>query len=208
MGLTAGRLRTGELIAGGGAVVLGAALFLLPWFGVSGAGGGLAQRPGAVSASFDGWHSLTDARWILLITIAVSVALVVSTTTRRSPAVPVALSMFTCLLGGLSSLLVLYRTVDHPGIASGGAAVVGKPGVYLGLVAAMALAYGGYLSLRTEGSPFVDPASIETVRVARIEAGSVARAGGRTEPDAAGVSGPEPSGRAGSADAADAYRGS
>ena len=32
--------------------------------------------------------------------------------------------------------------------------------MYVGFVAALAVAYGGYLSLRTESSPFGDPSSI------------------------------------------------
>lgn len=188
MGFDAGRLRRGELIAAGGGIVLLVALFLLPWFEFGGAPGRLAANSRA-SASLDGWRSLTDIRWILLIAIVVSLALVLFTATRRSPAIPVTLSMLTCMLGGLSSLLVIYRLIDHPGAASGAAPTVARPGIYLGLIAAVAIAYGGYLSMRAESSPFGDPASVETVRTAWTGAGSMARTGAgsasRAEADSA-----------------------
>ena len=73
--------------------------------------------------------------------------------------------------------------------ASGAAPTVAKPGIYLGLIAAVAIAYGGYLSMRAESSPFGDPASVETVRTAWTGAGSMARTGAgsasRAEADSA-----------------------
>ena len=159
MTFDSGRPRKGEVIAGGGAVLLLVAMFLLPWFAVG---------PGPADRSLDGWHSLTNIRWVLLMTIALSIALVFSTATRRSPAVPVTLSMIVTVLGGLAVLLVLFRLLDPPG----GASVVAQPGLYVGLLATALVAGGGYLSLRGEGSPFGDPASIETVALGGARAGT------------------------------------
>jgi hypothetical protein len=177
----AGKLRRGELVAGGGGILLLVALFLLPWFRVGGAARRIASAAG-VSTSLDGWHSLTNIRWVLLIAIAVSIALVVATATRRSPAVPVTLSMISTVAGGLASLLVVFRIFDHPGVAP----AVAQSGIYIALVAVVSIAYGGYLSLRAERSAFGDPASVETVIPGRARAGVA----GRTEPDAAGRAGP------------------
>jgi len=175
VGFDAGRLRKGELVAGGGAVLMLADVFMLPWFGAP------ASRPG----SLDGWHALTDIRWILLLTIAVSLALVYCMAARRSPAIPITLSIFTSVLGGLSSLLLVYSLIDQPGAA--------RLGMYAGLIDAVVIAYGGYLSMRAEGSPFGDPASIETVHAPRTRAGP----DGRTEPDSAEWTGPGTAGRSG-----------
>ena len=161
MGFDAGRLRRGELIAGGGGILLLVAVFLLPWFGINHAAGTLAST--RASTSLDGWHALTDIRWVLLIAIVASVALVAVTAMRDSPAVPVTLGMVMTLLGVLSSLLVLYRVIDNPGAGSSGASVHAKAGIYLGLLACLAIAYGGYRSLRAEGSGFEDPEGIEIV---------------------------------------------
>jgi hypothetical protein len=147
------RLRTAELIAGGAGIVLLVVLFLVPCFATPASSRGHA-------ASLDGWQALTTTRWFLLVTVAVSLALVVLTATRRAPAVPVAVAMFACLTGGLASLMLLYRVIHHPGLSA-------RAGIYIGLAAALADAYGGYRSLRTEGSTFDDPGAIETVAVKR-----------------------------------------
>jgi undecaprenyl pyrophosphate phosphatase UppP len=167
----AGRLRRGELIAGGGGIVLLLAIFALPWFEVTSASG--------ASTSLSGWQSLTDIRWVLLIAIAISSALLVATWARRSPAVPVTLSMISTVLGAVAVLCILFRIIDHPSLASASAsataAVTVKPGIYVGLAAALVVAYGSYRSLRTEGSTFGDPASVETVLPGRVRADAEAK---------------------------------
>jgi len=177
VGFDAGRLRRGELVAGGGGVLLLAALLLLPWFRVPRAAGRLAATGGLVS--LDGWHALTTSRWILLVTIAVAFALVFLTASQRATAVPVFLSMLSCVFGGLSSLVLLYRIIDHP-------ALTARAGIYVGFVAALGVGYGGYLSLRTEGGSFGDPSTIETVPTGRAQSD----AAGRIEPTSAGRPGP------------------
>lgn len=176
MGFDARKLRTGELVAGGGGVLLLAVLFLIPSFeaGAGGAGGRFRET-GAAPLSLDGWQALTTTRWVLLVTIAATLALVTFAASHRTPALAVLMSMLTCLLGGLASVLLLYRLIDHPGLTA-------RVGIYVGFLAALVIAYGGYLALRTEGSWFGDPRSIETVSVGTAKAGSE----GRGEPTSAG----------------------
>lgn len=179
MGFDAGRLHRGELIAAGGGVVLLLAMFLLPWFRDGSAGGASASR--GVAASLDGWNSLTYVRWVLLIAVAISIAVVALTATRQSPAIPVTFSMLACVLGGLSSLLLIYRVIDHPTVTASVATVAARPGIYFGLVGALLIAYGGYLSMRAESSQFGDTAAIETVVVAPPEPGSAQLTGSGSE---------------------------
>lgn len=178
MGFDFDRIRRGELIAASGGVLLLATLFLLPWFGVHPPAGTLAARQGA-SASLDGWNALTTTRWILLATIAIAVVLLVVTPARRAPAVPLTLGMLSCLFGGVSSIALLYRIFDHPGLSA-------RAGVYVGIVAAAVIAYGGYLSLRIEGGSLIDPRAIETVPLGRTRLGSA----GRSDSTSGGQSGP------------------
>jgi hypothetical protein len=166
VGFDAGKIRKAELVTGGGGVLLLADLFLLPWLEVRG-------------VSLDGWHVLTTSRWVLLVAVAAAFALVILTVLRRTPALPVLASMVTFLLGGLASLLLLYRIIHHPGFTA-------CVGIYVGFVAALAIGYGGYLALRTERSSFGDPRSIETVPAGSSEPGSA----GRAEPTSAGRPGP------------------
>ena len=161
MGLDAGRLHLGEVIAGGGAILLLVALFVLPWYSVH-----PAAPATSASVSLDGWNSLSTGRWILVVTSIVAIALVLVTAMRRSPAVPVAFSVFTSVIGAIACVLVLYRIVDPPTLGIGQTT---QAGIYVALAGALAVAYGGYRSMRTEVSPFSDLASIETVRLTGTE---------------------------------------
>lgn len=128
------RLRRGELLAGASAVLL--AIFMVggKWYGAN----------AGKSGSQTGWQALTDLRWLLLLTIIAAVALVVVQATRRPPAVPVTMSLVVMLLGIVTVLALIYRVlIDAPPHQEAGA--------YLGLLSAVGIAVGGYLSLRQEG---------------------------------------------------------
>lgn len=156
----AGRLRAGELIAGFGALALLAFMFLLQWYGSSGSP---ASR-GAASSSVNGWHGLTHLRWLILLTIVASLALVALQGTRRAPALPVTASLVVSLLGALTVLALLYRVA----IAVPGAHLHQRAGAFLGLLSSIAVAYGGYASLRKEGIATRDePPEIERIVLGR-----------------------------------------
>ena len=115
MGFQRTRLRWPEIVAGVAAVVLLLSMFLLPWYGYKGDLAPIAARLG-VSTSQNGWHSLSTTRWLLLLTIVAALALVYLQGTRRSPAMPVTFSLFVWLLGGLTSLVLIYRVlINMPG---------------------------------------------------------------------------------------------
>lgn len=159
------RLRRGEVIVGASGLVLLASLFLLKWFGLSGALLRLAKGFGT-SSSVTGWNSLSHVRWLTLVTIIVALLLVVFQAGKRSPAVPVSLSVITFVLALVNALALIYRVlISLPGPDS---AFHRKLGAWIGLVAALALVAGGYLSIRQEGVlerdgpgevPTVDPLS-------------------------------------------------
>ena len=156
MSIRPSRLRFGEWIAGAAAVALVVFMFALRWYDSGHPSGGSSP------ASLDGWRGLTHLRWLVLVTILVTLALVWLQVTRRAPALPVTFSLFVMLLGGVTALAVLYRVVFDP---PAGMSV--QAGAYLGLAAAVALTYGGYKSMRTEGIADDDaPAQIETVKLA------------------------------------------
>lgn len=159
------RLRRGELIAGVGAAVLLVAMFALPWYGLSGA----AQRTGqalGLSTSVDSFNGLTTLRWLMLVTIAVTLALVVLQGACRAPALPVSLSAIATVLGAVTSLALIYRVlITLPGPSG---LLGAKPGAYLGLVSVLGLTAGAFMSLREEDPE--DPvrtAAIPTVPLGR-----------------------------------------
>lgn len=160
MGFDPSRLRRGEVIVGGGALVLLASMFVLKWYGLSD-----RLRPTAaafgVSTSVNGWHGLTNLRWLMLVTILCAFGLVYLQASRRSPAMPVTLSVIVTVLGLLTTLTLLYRVlIDEPGPDS---IVVQQVGAFVGLLSAIAIVFGGYLSMRDEGIADRDAQTIETV---------------------------------------------
>ncbi len=163
MSMVGSRLRRGEVIAAAGAVVLLISLILLPWYGLSGA----VQRNAAalgITTTISGWDALTDLRWLILVTAIVALALAFAQATSHAPAFPVSLSVIATLLGALTSLALIYRVlINVPGPSD---LVSARAGAYVGLLSALALTVGAFLSLREEDPP--DPvanARIETVHV-------------------------------------------
>jgi len=128
------RLRRGELLAGASAVLL--AIFMVggKWYG-AGTGNGGSQT---------GWQALTDLRWLLVVTIVAAVALVILQATRGAPAIPVTMSLIVMLLGIVTVLALIYRVLIDPPPHQ-------EAGAYLGLLSAIGIMVGGYLSLRQEG---------------------------------------------------------
>jgi hypothetical protein len=162
MGFERSRLRSGEVIAGVAAVVLLLSVFLLPWYGLTGAIAPVAARLG-VSTSVNGWQSLTSLRWLMLVTILAALALVYLQGTRRSPALPASFSLLVMLLGGFTALALIYRVLIN--VPGNNAVVDQKIGGFIGLISGCAIAYGGYRSLREEGiAPHDEPEDIPTVQ--------------------------------------------
>jgi hypothetical protein len=159
------RLRRGELIAGGAAIVLLALMFLTPWYGLTSTFARTAETLG-VPTSANAWHSLAYVRWLMLLTIVAALLLVYFQAACKAPALPVSLSLIVTALSVLTALALIYRVlINVPGPDH---LLEQKLCAYLGLLSALAIVYGGYASLRTEGvAPDDEPREMETVRLAR-----------------------------------------
>jgi hypothetical protein len=155
------RLRRSDQIVGGSAIALFIFLFFFKWYGASASSsvGGIN-----IGGSLNGWHSFTNSRWIWLITIIVALGAVAVAAGSLKLESPVQLSVVVAGLGALSTLLILYRIVHHPsGGSSGGVGLTHfsysygiKIGIWLGLIAAAAITYGGYLAMQAEGTSLAD----------------------------------------------------
>jgi Zn-dependent protease len=122
------RLRRGELIAGSSAVLLIVLMVAAPWYG-----------------TVDGWNGLTHLRWLELLAVVLALVLVVAQAASRAPALPVSLSVIVTVVADLAFLALVYRVLINPlGHST-------EVWAYLGLASALALAWGGYLSMREEG---------------------------------------------------------
>jgi hypothetical protein len=151
------RLSTGEKIAGVSAILLFIFMFF-DWFSVdvSVSGGSLALT---ASEGGNAWDALDVIPIFLMIAIiaAVGVAVIRLTDAVFEPAISV--NAVVAALGGLAVLLILYRIISPPDAGSApGVSVDVSPaiGIFLGLLAAIGIAYGGYRAMQEEGSSFGD----------------------------------------------------
>lgn len=147
------RLSMGEKVAGVSAVLLFIVMFFA-WFGFdTGAAGDFAEQFGVdieTSASFNAWESFDFIDLVLLLTIVVTLVAVGMRMADMEITFPI--STVVTLLGAVSVLLIIYRIIDPPGEAGR------EFGVYLGLILAGALTYGGYSAMDEEGTSFGDAA--------------------------------------------------
>ncbi len=153
------KLNTGEKVAAISAVLLFIFMFFT-WFGVevSGVGGFSGSVPGAGGSAFD---ALEFIPVILVITILAALAVAALRLTDSAYEPPVSMNAIVTVLGGLSVLLILFRIIDPPSFGSfGGVSVSGtvEIGIFLGLIAAAGITYGGYLAMKEEGASFGDTA--------------------------------------------------
>jgi hypothetical protein len=143
------RLTQGEKIAGGSAILLFIVMFF-SWFGLPDSALTNALGSAGFDTTANAWQAFDFIDIVLLITVVVAIAAAVATAADQRVDFP--LSTVVTVLGALSTILVLYRIIDPPSDASR------KFGVFLGLIFAAALTYGGWLAMQSEGTSFQDAA--------------------------------------------------
>jgi hypothetical protein len=151
------RVRTGEMIAG----ISGVALFIvmfISWFGFETAPiqtpGGVEFDVPTIEGSFSAWEAFDFIDIVLLLAVIAGVGLLVLSASQANVNLPVAASAITAGLGILATLLVLYRIIDPPDFGAEGLDVSRKIGVYLGLIASVGIAAGGWMAMQEEGTTF------------------------------------------------------
>ncbi len=152
------RLRLGEWVAAAGAVGLFVVLFF-DWFGVSvqqpPSGSGVLNLLHQMSTgSLSGWSNLGWFMDLLLcVAIVGGLSLSYMTVKRTSPAWPIGAAVLTVGLGTVIALALALRLLDLAGDTHLGAVKfvtsVQLP-AYLGLLFAVLIPFGGFLSLKDE----------------------------------------------------------
>ncbi len=175
------KLGTGEKIAGGSAILLFIFMFF-DWFGVevSGVPGFSGTVPGSGGSAWDALDFIPIVLLVAILAALVMVGLQLADSVAE-PTVP--LSTVVTVLGVISVLLILYRIVDPPGGGSYGGVTVDtnlQVGIFLGLLSAAGIAYGGYSTMREEGITFGDAAD------------SLSRGGGSPPPQSPSSQTPPP----------------
>jgi hypothetical protein len=160
MAFDTSRLRFGDMIAAGGALVLFISLFL-DWYNVSVEGlGGL----GDASQGGNAFDALGFGPIFLLLVALAVIAIVVMRALGAEPAgLPVPLSTIILGLGALAALYVLFRLLvvpdgDVPEAAEDFVDFGRSIGIFLAFLATLAITAGGFLSARERGEavPGVD----------------------------------------------------
>ncbi|HEX3911852.1 MAG TPA: hypothetical protein VHW67_14235 [Solirubrobacteraceae bacterium] len=155
MSFEASRLRLGDRIVAVGALALFIFLFFFHWYGGSIEGLPAGSHISGATISSSGWDVFTSSRWVWLVTTVVALGAVLAAGAAYKLDGPVQLGAVVLGFGALSCVLILYRIFHHPGANVSGHGLqihYGiKLGIWLGLLAALAITGGGYLQLLAEG---------------------------------------------------------
>lgn len=146
--MDADRLGTGEKIAGVSAILLFIFTFF-DWFKVS-----ASNEFVTVSVGGSAWDALDVIPIILLIAIVAAVGVAVIRLTDAGFEPSISMNAVVAILGIISVLLILYRIIDPPDSDFSGISVDPAVGIFLGLIAAAGIAFGGYKAMQEEGAGF------------------------------------------------------
>lgn len=136
------KLGVGETIAG----ISGLALFVfmfLPWYGVDSVGG-FSVGGGDANA----WEAFSFIDILLFLVCVLVVGLVIVALAESTPELPAPPSQVITIAGIVAFALILFRLIVTPGVDTGDVDIdvdLGREiGVFLGLIAAAGIAYGGW----------------------------------------------------------------
>jgi hypothetical protein len=135
----------GELLSAASALSLLLAMFLLNWYGVAGVPDPSAARP-AISSAENAWDGLPVVRWVVLLTIAVTLGSVILHASQRSHGTRTDTSIAVTTLGSLTGVLLTYRVLIS--LPAANEVIDQKFGALLGLACAVGIALGGYESMQ------------------------------------------------------------
>lgn len=133
------RLRLGEIVALAGAICVVVAL-TLPWY---------EYYEGKLNA----WDTFGLAVVLIMVGAIAAFALVFTTVTERSPALPVATAVWSTLLGMVAFLAALIRLVEHPHDATSLCA-----GAWLAFAGTVLITAGSWISMGDERTHLYPPA--------------------------------------------------
>lgn len=133
------RLRAGELIALAGAICVVVAL-LLPWYE-------------SAAGKLNAWDTFGPAVALLIAATAAALALCIGALTERSPALPVALGVWSTLLAIAAVVAAVVRVLERPQGATRLCA-----GAWVALAGAVLMLVGSWQAMRDERTSLYEPA--------------------------------------------------
>jgi hypothetical protein len=147
-------LSQGELIAGIAGFVLLIDLWF-KWYGVKVSAGG-ALRNFNIGVSANAWESFGLIDIILFLVALIAIGVAVLRALDNLPDMPFAPAQLVTVAGGIALVLIIFRIIDTPVDTGGvdGIDVTRKIGVWIGLLAAAAVTYGGWRAMQESGASF------------------------------------------------------
>jgi hypothetical protein len=182
------RLRSGEAISLVAAIGLFVLMFFDWWEVGSGTETGSLVAVNLFDRGQDAWQALEVIPLFLMLAIVVAVgaALLRVLGSSWKPAIPPGAAVF--VLGLLAALLILIRMISPPELAPSALAGAEFPTslqlpIFVALVAALGIAYGGWRAMGQEGTSFAAIAKrLESPRPARAKSTAGAKPSGRPKP--------------------------
>ncbi len=138
----------GEMIAGVSAIAL-FVFMLLPWYGVSASFGGVG-----ISDSASAWEAFSFIDILLFLVVAVAIGLVVARAAGAVPELPQPPGLIIAAAGAFAVLLILFRLIVIPdgNVDVDGVDFSRKIGIFLGLIAAAGITFGGWTAMNERAS--------------------------------------------------------
>ena len=136
------RLSQGLKIAGAAAIVLLIALFL-PWYTIDG---------GFVSADLSLFNASGFLAFLVLLAVIAVLGIVAATAAGSLPSLPVAPAVIVAGAAILALLIVVIRVLVVPDAGTG--AFDRGIGLWIGLIAAIAMTVGGVMAMSESGTSF------------------------------------------------------
>lgn len=141
------KLGVGEIVAG----ISGLALFVfmfLPWYGVEAFGFGVGSDASA-------WEAFSFIDILLFLVAVVVVGMVLVQLAESTPELPAPPPQIILIAGVVALVLILFRLIFTPGAESDGLEidVSREIGIFLALIAAAGITYGGWRALSDAAEP-------------------------------------------------------
>lgn len=142
------KISFGEMVAGASALAL-FVFMLLPWYGAEASFGGVSAN-----ANTNAWGAFSLIDIILFLVILVTIGLVVARATGNMPDLPQPPGLIVAGAGALALLLILFRLIVVPdgGVDVDGVDFSRKIGIFLGLLAAAGITFGGWTAMNERAS--------------------------------------------------------
>ena len=144
------RISFGEMVAGASGLALFIFMFV-GWYGIE-------DAPGSANA----WESFSFIDILLFLVAAIAVAQAVARATGAMPAdLPAPAGLIVAGAGALAVILILFRIISTPDFGASDFGVdidtTRKIGVFLGLIAAGGITFGGYTAMSERASGAAPP---------------------------------------------------